>query len=116
MTDEAVARICHEVNRAYCASIGDRSQVPWDAAPADIKASAVSGVRYQREHPETTPAATHEEWMRFKAAAGWRWGPRKDATTKEHPCMAPYDELPPAQRTKDSLFLAVCRAAPEASA
>lgn len=29
MTVEDIARVCHEVNRAYCRSIGDDSQVSW---------------------------------------------------------------------------------------
>ena len=29
-----VAQIAHEANRAYCASLGDHSQLPWDDAAA----------------------------------------------------------------------------------
>lgn len=32
MTIEQIARVCHEVNRAYCESMGDTSQVPWEDA------------------------------------------------------------------------------------
>jgi len=30
ITKERIAKVCHEVNRAYCAGIGDNSQVPWE--------------------------------------------------------------------------------------
>lgn len=32
--DASVARICHEVNRAYCEALGDTSQVSWEDAPS----------------------------------------------------------------------------------
>jgi hypothetical protein len=41
---EAIAKTCHEVNRVYCASIGDSSQVPWDQAPEWQRTSALKGV------------------------------------------------------------------------
>ena len=41
---EAAAHASHEANRAYCLSLGDKSQRPWDAAPDWQKASARDGV------------------------------------------------------------------------
>ena len=51
----ATARICHEVNRAYCASIGDSSQVSWDEAEDWQRDSAVKGVLFAIENPDVTP-------------------------------------------------------------
>jgi hypothetical protein len=42
--------------------------------------------------------------MAEKHADGWVYGPTKNATTKEHPCLVPYAEMPPPQRIKDDLF------------
>lgn len=107
---EQVARICHEVNRTYCEALGDTSQVAWEDAPDWQKTSAINGVRFHIENPDAGPSASHENWYKEKEATGWVYGPVKDVEKKEHPCMVPYDQLPPEQRTKDALFIAVVRA------
>lgn len=106
MINEQIARICHEVNRAYCNSIGDNSQPSWEDAPDWQKDSAVNGVNFHLNY-DTTPEQSHENWMREKEADGWVYGPTKDPEKKEHPCMVPYDQLPLEQRTKDYLFKAI---------
>ncbi|MEC0139726.1 RyR domain-containing protein [Paenibacillus macerans] len=106
MNIEQIARICHEVNRAYCKSIGDDSQLAWDDAPEWQKESAVNGVHFHLAN-DTTPEQSHENWLKEKISTGWVYGPVKDPDKKEHPCMVPYDKLPIEQRTKDYLFKAV---------
>jgi hypothetical protein len=110
LTVEQVARVCHEANRAYCASIGDLSQPSWDDAPDWQRESAKNGVRFHRENPLANPIDSHENWLREKVENGWVCGSVKDPEKKEHPCMVPYHELPVEQRRKDSLFIAVVRA------
>lgn len=110
MTDLQIARVCHEVNRAYCEFLGDRSQAEWSNAPQWQKDSAVAGVSAIRSNPATTPEQSHEGWMAQKVADGWVYGDTKDADHKTHPCMVPYDQLPLAQRAKDHIFGAVVRA------
>lgn len=99
-----IARICHEANRAYCAAIGDYSQVAWDDAPEWQRASAILGVQFRLENPDAGPAASHESWFAQKVADGWVYGPVKDPIGKTHPCMVPFDQLPPEQQVKDVLF------------
>ena len=110
MTPEQIARVCHEVNRAYCASIGDHSQPAWETAPDWQRKSAVTGVAFTLAHPEAKPSDSHVSWLAEKERDGWKHGPVKDPDKKEHPCFVPYDELPIEQRTKDYLFQAVVRA------
>lgn len=105
-----IARVCHEVNRAYCASIGDHSQPSWEDAPEWQRKSATLGVLFTIDNPAAPPSASHESWLAEKAADGWKYGPVKNPDTKEHPCFVPYDELPVEQKTKDYLFQAVVRA------
>lgn len=105
-----IARVCHEVNRAYCAAIGDDSQSSWEDAPMWQQASAINGVSFAQLNKDATPAAMHESWLAEKVANGWRWGAMKDSAKKEHPCMLPYDQLPLEQRVKDHLFRAVVKA------
>mgnify|MGYP003510878111 FL=1 len=109
MTIEETARLCHEVNRAYCAALGDHSQLPWDDAPEWQRKSAVTGVKFHLANPDAGPSASHESWLREKEADGWKFGPIKNPETKEHPCFVPYDALPVEQKAKDYLFTAIVR-------
>lgn len=103
-----IAETAHEVNRAYCAAIGDHTQPNWDNAPDWQKESAVKGV-LAHMGKNLTPAESHQLWLDEKRMTGWKYGPVKDAAKREHPCFRPYDELPQEQRVKDYLFSAVVR-------
>ena len=106
-----VAQIAHEVNRAYCQSQEDYSQVHWAGSPQWQRDSCMNGVEHALANPTMTPAGSHENWLAEKVKDGWVFGPVKDPERKTHPCMLPYGELPPEQRVKDALFLAVVRGA-----
>lgn len=41
----------------------------------------------------------HEVWARNRIADGWTYGPVRDDSKKEHPCLVPYEDLP--EREKD---------------
>jgi hypothetical protein len=43
----------------------------------------------------------HEVWARRRLAEGWRYGPRRDETKKEHPSLVPYEALPEAEKEYD---------------
>lgn len=101
------ARATHEIVRAYSAALGDRTQLPWEEAPEWQRESAMDGALAVLEGASVSPAESHANWMREKERQGWRWGPQKDAITKQHPCMVPFEELPTEQRAKDHLFVAV---------
>ena len=99
-----VAKVAHQINKAYCESIGDFSQLPWHEAPQWQRDSAIQGVNFHLDNPNASPAASHENWLSQKKAEGWKYGPKKDPDKKEHPCFLPFDELPTEQKTKDFLF------------
>jgi hypothetical protein len=104
-----IAKLCHEVNRIYCASLGDLSQAVWDDAPEWQRLSAYNGVAFHMENPEAGPEGSHENWMREKVAEGWSYGAVKDEMRKEHPCLVPYNQLAEGQRRKDEFFVTICR-------
>ena len=103
------ARAAHEVNRTYCQMLGDNSQPHWEDAPQWQRDSAIAGVNAIVYNPDTTPAQSHESWLKAKELEGWTYGPFKDPDAKKHPCMVPYEALPAEQRAKDAIFGAVVR-------
>lgn len=105
-----IARIAHEVNRAYCAALGDDSHAPWAEAPEWQHKSAITGVLFHLSTPGAGPEASHESWAAQKIADGWTYGPTKDPEAKTHPCLVPFDALPVAQQAKDFLFRAIVHA------
>jgi hypothetical protein len=107
---EQIARVAHETNRAYCASIGDTSQKPWEDAEEWQRESARRGVMFTLEVPEALASAQHDAWRADKVADGWVYGPVKNAALKTHPCIVDYAELPRQQRLKDHLFRGVVTA------
>jgi hypothetical protein len=106
----AVAKVTHEVNRAYCQALGDDSQASWESAPTWQRDSAIAGVRAVLDGSANTPEEQHERWAAHKLADGWVYGEIKDADAKTHPCLVAYSDLPPAQRAKGFLFRAVVEA------
>lgn len=110
MNNEHIAKVCHEANRAYCAAIGDHSQLAWEYSPQWQKDSAVAGVEFILANPDALPSASHESWLAQKRLDGWRYGAIKNADAKTHPCFVPYDDLPTEQKAKDYIFGAVVRA------
>jgi len=113
-TVKDIAKVCHEVNRAYCVAHDDLSHVSWELSPEWQRASCISGVQAHLMNRDLTPAGSHRLWLKTKEKAGWVYGEVKDPELMTHPCIMPYDDLPPDQKLKDCLFAAVVGAlAPE---
>lgn len=106
----SIARVCHEVNAAYCRSLGDYTQPSWENAPQWQKDSAILGVELHLSNPDAGPQASHESWMKQKVDDGWKYGAHKDPENKLHPCIVPFDELPREQQAKDFIFQGVVHA------
>lgn len=110
MTRDQIARVAHEVNRAYCEALGDISQPKWEVAPQWQRDSAMLGVKLHTENPDAGPQASHDSWMAQKIADGWVYGPTKNPDSKQHPCLVPFDQLSQEQQVKDFLFRSVVHA------
>jgi hypothetical protein len=108
-----IARVCHAANKALCESFGDLSQKPWAEAEDWQRDSAVKGVEFALANPDAGDSAQHDAWMADKVAAGWVYGEVKDPAAKTHPCIVPFDQLPPEQKAKDAIFRAIVRAMAE---
>lgn len=111
MTAEQIARVCHEANRGYQAAVpteGIPVAPAWDEFPEDQRRGVISGVELALGG--ATPEGLHQNWCAEKRAEGWAYGEAKDAEAKTHPCLVDYSDLPPEQRLKDSIFLAIVTA------
>ena len=104
-----IARVCHEVNRAYCEALGDMSQPAWEDAPEWQRVSARMGVDLHTMG-DFGPEASHISWMNQKLNDGWKYGILKDPEKKEHPCLVPFSQLPVEQQAKDYIFRAIVHA------
>lgn len=102
-----IAKLCHEVNKAFCETQGDFSQTSWEDAPDWQKDSAINGVKFHIANPDASPSASHDSWLKEKIDTGWKYGIVKDVEKKEHPCCVPFEDLPMFQQVKDELFSSV---------
>jgi hypothetical protein len=104
MKKEDIAQVAHELNKAYCESIGDHSQPTWDDAPEWQRSSAINGVQFHLDNPAASPSASHDSWLKQKQEEGWKYGEVKNPEKREPPCFVPYEQLPVAQKAKDFIF------------
>lgn len=104
-----IAMACHEANRSLQFALGEDPAAKWGNISQDMRASAVDGVRASLSGV-STPEGLHQNWMDFKTAQGWIYGPDKSEKKKTHPCLVPYEDLPEEQRAKDHLFSSVVSA------
>ena len=103
---ELIAKVVHNVNRAFCITMGDNSQEIWENAPQWQKDSVINAINRIMEN-DSTPEQVHEMWMEEKLRSGWVYGDVKDVELKTHPCIVPYNELSHDQKVKDHLVKAV---------
>lgn len=111
MDVRGIARVVHEANRAVQMVQADSSipvSRPWDDTDGETRSSAIDGVQAVLDGADSKQS--HENWVSFKRAHGWIYGPVKDEANKTHPLLIPYEDLPEAQRVKDDLFGAIVRA------
>lgn len=108
---ERAARAAHEVNRVYSLNVlDDASHLLWKDVPEEMRESVRDGVRAIADDPEISPQELHERWVAQKRERGWIYGSSKDVSSRHHPCLVPFGELPLPQRVKDVLFGATVRA------
>jgi hypothetical protein len=103
----SIAKVCHQANKAWCEAVGDTSQKDWDEAEQWQRDSAINGVKFKLDNPDTGHDAQHNSWMKEKVDAGWVYGEVKNAEAKTHPCIVKFEELPEFQQKKDALFCAI---------
>ena len=105
-----IAKLCHENNRAFCATIcGDHSHAAWEDTPPEIRQSVYSGVVNVLENPGLTPEESHQAWVDYKTREGWTFGNMKNVEQKTHPNLVPFHTLHVNEQFKDVLFITTCK-------
>jgi hypothetical protein len=105
----AIARMAHQMNCSlvYVASpFVPRETEPsdWDTAPAWQRETVIEGVQAILDGRVTGAGDSHRAWSEKKVSDGWIHGPVKDPEAKTHPCLVPFEDLPPYQQLKDHIF------------
>lgn len=108
LSDEQIAQVCHAANIGFQGVIGETFvSEPWSALPDEGRQSVIDGVQSARD--ASSPREHHDNWLAWKGAHGWTYGPVKDDHRKTHPNFVPWHELPAEQQEKDELFIAIVR-------
>lgn len=109
MTIKEIAKVVHNLQSVFCASIGDNTVPSWDEASEEMRNTTIEGVYALLDEPEAGPGRSHENWMQRKIESGWIFGPNKDADKKTHPSLVPFSELSWNDQFKDILFVQTVR-------
>jgi hypothetical protein len=111
LSDDDVARIAYEANRALQYSLGELCpSPPWDAASEEAKFSYHIGIQAARRACCPCPRQQHNNWVQAKLSQGWVYGETRNEEERTHPNLVPHDELPAGEQLKDALFLAIVSA------
>ena len=130
-THEILAHAIHEDYLRQQTAAGvkpeqNSSMLPWDKLPEHLKETNRQqaddiGAKLKAVHCRAAPMLDwdepflqftpveieflarleHDRWMAAKRQDGWRHGAKKDSHARTHPCLLPYDHLPPAEQEKD---------------
>jgi hypothetical protein len=60
MNKTDIAKVAHNINRAFCQSIGDNAQPTWEEAEQWYRDSSLALVDFHIENPEAPPSASHD--------------------------------------------------------
>jgi len=67
---------------------------PIDTSGIELPVDLVAEIERIAETP-------HDLWAKQRLADGWTWGVQRDDSSKQHPCLVPYAELPESERAYD---------------
>jgi hypothetical protein len=71
----------------------------YDNAPIDPAKKRVE--QFTEDEIELLAQMEHARWCAERSLAGWCYGPGKQVAQKAHPCLVPWNELPPNEKIKD---------------
>ncbi len=104
-----IARVCHEVERAYGNRFCGDVHPHWIDVPGELRESCMKRVQFFLDHTGADAGAYHERWREIRAAEGWSYGKVRDDARKLDPRMVSFAELSDAQQVKGIIFHAIVR-------
>jgi len=69
--------------------------------PKPIDASSVKLSQDLLELTEKLAQNAHDHWAQLRMDEGWTWGAERNDTSRQHPDLIPYDELPDTEKEYD---------------
>lgn len=69
--------------------------------PKPMDTSGVTLSEELMELAELLAENTHDVWAKGRMDEGWTFGPVRNDSLKQHPCLIPYDELPESEKEYD---------------
>ena len=69
--------------------------------PETIDTSHVTLASVLEDLVERLARNNHDHWARKRIDEGWRYGPRRNDSKKEHPDLVPYDQLSESEKEYD---------------
>jgi len=103
---EQIAMTCHAVHNVHCAE-NNQHVIPWEEKSDTHRAMVVIVVESILEGLIESPEEAHENFVAFKQAAGWRYGPEFSTQEKTNPRLCNYEALKKEEKAKDLYFFAV---------
>ncbi|MEO0722537.1 MAG: RyR domain-containing protein [Pseudomonadota bacterium] len=101
------ARTVHAALSSWCEANGKDAYPLWSEAPEWMRTSTLESVAFQRDNPDASVSAQHDQWMEQKIGDGWRYGDSRDDDRRLHPMLVPYGDLPEFEQTKDAILKAI---------
>jgi hypothetical protein len=69
--------------------------------PRPLDTSQIALNREVEELTEMLAKNAHDNWAQQRLLEGWSYGPNRNDTSKEHPCLVPYEQLPDSEKEYD---------------
>ena len=86
-------------SKNYLVTITSNRMKTYTPKPIDL--SDVELSEDLNELREAIAENAHEVWAVERVAQGWSYGPQRDDSKKENPCMVPYSQLPDSEKRFD---------------
>ena len=86
-------------SKNYLVTITSNRMKTYTPKPIDL--SDVELTEDLNELREAIAENAHEIWAVERVAQGWSYGPQRDDSKKENPCMVPYSQLPDSEKRFD---------------
>ena len=69
--------------------------------PKPIDTTDVELTEELRQLTEALALNVHENWALGRLKDGWTFGPERNDTLKQHPCLVSYEDLPDSEKAYD---------------